>query len=179
VLSLLGVATSLLSLSACLTPAPAERAEARAAGPLRGKTEVTALAVPCVTCHPSDGARSIAHGTSASQIHASVGLRHGDLSCFACHDRRRRDHLHLADGALIAFTEGAELCSQCHGPQRRDYDHGAHGGMTGAWVKSQAPRQRNTCVTCHAPHAPAYPQVQPAPRTRDRDPLAAPRRESP
>ena len=59
-------------------------------------------------------------------------------------------------------------CAQCHGPQYRDYRHGAHGGMRGHWDLSRGPRERNHCVACHDPHAPAFGQFEPVPGPRDR-----------
>jgi hypothetical protein len=40
--------------------------------------------------------------------------------------------------------------------------------MKGYWDLQRGPRQRNGCIGCHAAHAPAYPQVLPAPPPRDR-----------
>jgi hypothetical protein len=63
-----------------------------------------------------------------------------------------------------------DLCGQCHGPQARDYAHGAHGGMTGYWDLSRGPRERNNCIDCHDPHAPAFPKVRPVFAPKDRFP---------
>lgn len=95
-------------------------------------------------------------------------LSHGELTCAACHDATDRAALHLADGRTIALLDAMTLCAQCHGPQKRDYDHGAHGGMRGHWDLARGPRERNHCVACHEPHAPAFGRFSPAPGPRDR-----------
>ena len=74
--------------------------------------------------------------------------------------------LSLAYGLFPA--DALRLCAQCHGPQYRDYRHGAHGGMRGHWDLSRGPRERNHCVACHDPHAPAFGQFEPVPGPRDR-----------
>lgn len=128
------------------------------------------LRVPCATCHSLRGDRPLPGSASElDEFHRGLVVRHGGLSCAACHSPAApAERLHLADGTELPFPEVLQLCSQCHGPQRRDFEHGAHGGMRGHWDRSRGPRERNSCVDCHDPHAPPFVGGQPLPRTRDR-----------
>ncbi len=120
------------------------------------------ITVACSTCHsvrtPDRTRRS---GVPLRDFHQGLRVAHGELSCLSCHDADDYDRLRLADGSPLPFPQVMDLCGQCHGPQRRDYDHGAHGGMRGAWDLRRGDRQRNHCVDCHDPHAPAFPRVRP------------------
>ena len=93
---------------------------------------------------------------------------HGELSCESCHDASDRTRLRLADGKTLPFDEVLTLCGQCHGPQRTAFHHGAHGGTRGYWDRTKGPQIRNSCVSCHRAHTPAYPMVVPAPPPNDR-----------
>lgn len=118
----------------------------------------------CANCHSTKTPnRELVDGTDLKDFHQGLTVVHGERSCLSCHDSENYDNLHLADGTSIPFSDTKRLCAQCHGPQHRDYEHGSHGGMTGYWDLSRGPRVRNTCTVCHDPHAPAYPQVMPAP----------------
>lgn len=128
----------------------------------------TPAGIACATCHDAGLRASLVARSGASSFHAGVALRHGGLSCDACHAPEDRTRLHLADGERIAFGDVMRLCGQCHGPQLRDYEHGAHGGMRGYWDLSRGPRERNSCIVCHGAHEPVYPLVIPAPPPRDR-----------
>jgi hypothetical protein len=136
-----------------------------------GPSENTgALSVtPCGTCHADvDDSPLPDNGASLKGPHAGLQVQHGHLHCAACHDASHRDRLHLADGRDLSLTQAMDLCAQCHGPQKRDYDHGAHGGMRGAWDLTTGPRERNHCVACHDPHAPAFGKFAPVEGPRDR-----------
>lgn len=127
--------------------------------------------VPCATCHGEGVRDNPALPRSAEGIggpHAGLVVTHGDVSCGSCHDAENRSLLHLADGTSFPLSEAMQLCRQCHGPQTRDYDHGSHGGMRGHWDLQRGPRERNHCVSCHDPHAPAFGQFLPMPAPRDR-----------
>jgi hypothetical protein len=127
------------------------------------------IGVRCATCHgPTPESSWVARDDAPSPFHESVEIRHGGLSCTSCHDAEDQTLLHLADGTTLEFFDAMRLCGQCHGPQLRDYQHGAHGGMTGYWDLRRGGRDRNHCVTCHAPHAPKYQQVRPVFPPRDR-----------
>lgn len=126
--------------------------------------------IPCATCHDgrTEEHELPAQGTSVNGPHAGLELAHGDLTCGSCHHPERYDQLRLADGTAIPMAEAMRLCGQCHGPQHRDYQRGSHGGMQGYWDLSAGPRERNHCVDCHKPHAPAYPSFEPVFPPRDR-----------
>lgn len=132
----------------------------------RGET----VGIPCGTCHE---VREEPHAlpTSAAELggpHEGLQFDHGDNACASCHHPERYDQLRLASGEAIPLTDAMRLCAQCHGTQKRDYDHGAHGGMRGHWDLASGPRERNHCVDCHDPHAPAFPSYEPVFRPRDR-----------
>jgi len=127
------------------------------------------IGVACATCHGPNPAQSWAAGSGAPEtFHEAVDLQHGDLVCNACHVDGDRTRLHLADGTSLDLGDAMTLCAQCHGVQVRDYRHGSHGGMNGHWDLRRGPRTRNHCVSCHAPHAPAYGTVLPVHPPRDR-----------
>ncbi len=120
------------------------------------------VTIACSTCHASREPKPHNRATAdLDQFHQGLQVGHGRLSCLACHNPEDYDSLRLADGMRVEYRDVMQLCAQCHGPQARDYRHGAHGGMTGYWDLSRGPRQRNNCIDCHDPHAPAYPQVMP------------------
>lgn len=126
--------------------------------------------IACATCHEgrTEEHQLPAEGGSVAGPHADLSLSHGDLSCASCHHPDRYDQLRLADGTAVPMADAMRLCGQCHGPQRRDYDRGSHGGMRGYWDLSAGPRERNHCVDCHEPHAPAFPTFEPVFPPRDR-----------
>lgn len=119
-----------------------------------------AITVRCGVCHATKPANPALRAASELDLfHQGLEVRHGDLSCLACHDPSDYDRLRSASGETIAFADRQQLCAQCHGPTARDYEHGAHGGMTGHWDLSKGPRTRLGCTQCHDPHAPAYPAM--------------------
>ena len=118
--------------------------------------------VACGTCHVTKEPNvKIASGEALKDFHPGLKYAHGNLTCLSCHNSDDYDQLRLADGRALPFPQTMTLCAQCHGPQHRDYQRGSHGGMTGYWDLTKGPRTRNHCITCHDPHAPAYPQVMP------------------
>jgi hypothetical protein len=136
--------------------------------------EGTTAPVACSTCHASrEGDVAVRGGEDLERFHRGLEVEHGQLACLACHHDDDYDRLRLATGAALEFGDVIELCGQCHGPQYRDYRNGSHGGMRGYWDLSLGDRQRNVCTDCHDPHAPAFPQVHPAPPPRDRFQLGA------
>ncbi|MFO0797032.1 MAG: hypothetical protein U0804_06110 [Gemmataceae bacterium] len=128
------------------------------------------VSIACATCHASNPSNAEARlGTPLTRFHQGLVGKHGNLSCASCHNAADGyASLRLADGRSVPYTAVMTLCAQCHGPQFRDYQHGAHGGMTGHWDLTKGGRTRNSCVDCHAPHAPRYPTVSPAPGPNDR-----------
>jgi hypothetical protein len=124
---------------------------------------------PCGTCHEAGETTPLPVDASGiAGPHEGLELHHGDIVCASCHAAEDRSALHLASGTTVPMTDALRLCAQCHGPQYRDYRHGAHGGMRGYWDLSRGPRERNHCVSCHDPHAPAFGQFEPVAGPRDR-----------
>lgn len=120
------------------------------------------VAVACATCHTTRAPNLAAtSGEGMKDFHQGLAYRHGGQTCLSCHNAANYDTLRKADGTAVPYPRVMELCAQCHGPQFRDYQAGAHGGMTGHWDLTLGPRERNNCVSCHDPHAPAYPTVMP------------------
>ncbi len=128
------------------------------------------LRLPCVSCHSLRGPQPLPASEAAlTGFHKGLTFRHGELSCASCHaPAAPAERLRLADSREIPVADALSLCSQCHGTQRRDYDHGAHGGMRGYWDLTRGPRERNSCVDCHDPHAPRYVGGLPVHSPRDR-----------
>jgi hypothetical protein len=128
------------------------------------------IGVVCVTCHGmfTEPIKMPQHASDTAGPHVGLHFNHGVQPCANCHAPEHVNQLRLADGRIIAPAQAALLCRQCHGLQARDYDHGAHGGMRGHWDETRGVRERNSCVSCHDPHEPAYPQYEPAPPPRDR-----------
>ena len=120
----------------------------------------------CETCHDQapDPTWQPAPG---EYFHSNIEVEHGPLKCAQCHDAETRA-LHLADDEILPWVDVLRLCAQCHGTQYRDYTHGAHGGMNGHWDVRQGTRERNNCVDCHTPHAPAFGKRKPVFPPRDR-----------
>ena len=129
------------------------------------------IRVRCMTCHDlQEPDRSVKSSAALKTFHKGLVYKHGNLSCLSCHNASNYDTFRLADGTALDRRHVLKLCAQCHGTQVRDYQHGAHGGMTGYWDLTKGPRQRNHCLDCHDPHAPAYPKVRPVFRPKDRFP---------
>jgi len=135
-----------------------------------------AIGVECATCHTAGDEPALADleaelaklKASPSDFHGAIELKHGNLPCDSCHDPEDRTRLRLASGETLEMGEVITLCGQCHSSQLRSYQHMAHGGARGYWDRTKGPTQRNSCVSCHAAHAPAYPLVYPAPGPNDR-----------
>jgi hypothetical protein len=159
-----------------LAPAPAAPSfEVRVHEPAR-LTSIEAAApgaqsvrVACKTCHSlREGDTLPTSPADLVDFHRGLVFEHGQLSCGSCHVAGHHDQLRLADGSTILALEVMTLCGQCHGSQMRDYRRGAHGGMRGYWDLSRGPRERNNCIDCHDPHAPAFVGGQPVLPPRDR-----------
>lgn len=115
---------------------------------------------PCSQCHgemePNPERRPL------EAMHSDIVLRHDEEHrwCLDCHDMKDRDHLRLASGSLVPFTESYRLCGQCHGTQFRDWRTGIHGKRTGFW---SGPKRYLLCVNCHNPHSPHFAPLKPLP----------------
>ena len=115
---------------------------------------------PCMECHasiPPNPERRPLEG-----MHNDIVLHHDEEHrwCLDCHDANDRDHLRLASGTLIPFTESYQLCGQCHGTQYRDWRTGIHGKRTGYW---NGAKRYLLCVHCHNPHSPRFAGLKPLP----------------
>ena len=113
---------------------------------------------PCSDCHEGEPVNFVVR--ELEEEHDELGLAHGDLWCFACHDPEDQDNLHLSDDTAVAFEDSWMLCTQCHGKKLADWRAGVHGKRTGHWW---GPKDYRTCVTCHDPHAPAFKPLEPKP----------------
>ena len=128
-----------------------------------------AIGIECATCHAAgDGPALAALAEAPKDFHAGIQMAHGKLPCNACHSPNDRTRLRLASGETLEMGEVIQLCGQCHSSQLRSFQHMAHGGARGYWDRTKGPTIRNSCVTCHAAHAPAYPLVNPAAPPNDR-----------
>ena len=124
---------------------------------------------PCGSCHHLVGPREENEfALELREFHRGVDLQHGDNTCRTCHAPPDFGSFQLASGRKVEHADAMQLCAQCHAGQWGDYQLGMHGGMTGYWDLTQGPRLRNSCLDCHAAHAPAILSVMPAPRPRPR-----------
>lgn len=127
------------------------------------------VTIACSTCHAVRPANPATRTSGDLDLfHQGLLVQHGSNACLSCHNPGDYDRLRLADGSAVEFTEVMTLCAQCHGPQWRDYQRGAHGGMAGFWDQQRGGRVRNTCTSCHDPHAPRYRGAIPMPPPKDR-----------
>jgi len=115
---------------------------------------------PCSDCHEPDMTNP--ERRQLTDMHEDIVLKHDEENrwCLDCHDADDRDHLRLASGKLIPFTESYKLCGQCHGPKYRDWKRGIHGKRTGYW---NGHKRYLLCVHCHNPHHPKFAKMKPFP----------------
>ncbi len=124
--------------------------------------EVAGTTKTCQDCHSIF--ESNPRPTDALVQHQHILLDHGtNDACLNCHDDDDRGRLRLRDGETVAFADSPQLCAQCHGPTYRDWTLGSHGRTNGYWDREAGPQERQMCVACHDPHAPAFPQIEPFP----------------
>jgi hypothetical protein len=115
---------------------------------------------PCMGCHedlkPNSTQRKLVIR------HKDIILHHDEQNrwCLDCHTSGDFNHLHLASGKLIEFTESYKLCGQCHGPTLRAWEAGEHGKRTGLW---NGEKQYLLCANCHNPHSPHFKPLKPLP----------------
>jgi nitrate reductase cytochrome c-type subunit len=127
------------------------------------------VSVSCSTCHSiREPNRQMKAAEQLAEFHRGLQYAHGGLSCLSCHNEENYDTLRLADGTPVDYANARMLCTQCHTRQGRDFERGLHGGMKGHWDLSRGPRQRNSCLDCHDPHKPAFPEMIPVFPPRDR-----------
>ncbi|MEW6161513.1 MAG: cytochrome c3 family protein [Verrucomicrobiota bacterium] len=115
--------------------------------------------------------------------HEDLVMRHGrsnrNMNCYNCHDRDNLDKLKTRDGKLFSFEESTQLCASCHGPTYRDWEIGVHGRVSGYWNRDLGSASRKECASCHHPHAPAFPEVKPAPGPHPLHPRSQPSADGP
>jgi hypothetical protein len=99
--------------------------------------------------------------------HEDLDIGHGsnnrNNNCYNCHDSRDLTRLTTRDGRVLKFEESTQLCAGCHGPTFRDWEAGIHGRTVGYWARSLGPAIRADCTSCHDPHRPTFPDLNPAP----------------
>jgi uncharacterized CHY-type Zn-finger protein len=125
----------------------------------------------CYACHdrkkPPELRFDANHNLVLPKEHDDIVMRHGTHNrnnlCFNCHNEANLELLQTRDGRELKLAESAPLCGSCHGPTYRDWDAGAHGRTSGYWDRSLGSFQRQICVSCHNPHAPAFPPQKPGP----------------
>jgi hypothetical protein len=119
---------------------------------------------PCTRCHEK-GAEFDTDRRELGDPHDQIKFEHDAEHrwCLDCHNGTDRDHLRLASGDLIDFTESYKLCGQCHGDKYRDWRAGVHGRRTGQW---DGKKTYLLCVNCHNPHSPRFRGVKPLPPPR-------------
>ena len=100
------------------------------------------------------------------------GRHNRNNHCFNCHDEANLELLQTRDGRELKLVNSTPLCGSCHGPTYRDWEAGAHGRTSGYWDRQLGAIKREDCVSCHNPHAPAFPARKPAPGPRPLHSLA-------
>ncbi|MBI2026966.1 MAG: hypothetical protein HYS98_04075 [Deltaproteobacteria bacterium] len=127
---------------------------------------------PCTQCHRATLSRNLKPDIKSRQPenHKTLILKHMPevTNCYLCHNNRSSNELHLLEGQSINYDQSAQLCSQCHGIEAADWREGLHGAQRGSW-KFDA--ERLSCVECHNPHHPTFPQYRalPPPKRRLRE----------
>ncbi len=142
----------------------------------------------CYGCHDRKKPPPLRFDTNQNLIipkeHEDIVMAHGRHNrnnlCFNCHNETNLVVLQTRDGRELKMENSAPLCGSCHGPTYRDWEAGVHGRISGYWDRKLGPFDRKLCVSCHNPHAPAFPSRKPAPgphplRARTQPALAAER----
>lgn len=140
-----------------------------------------ASGLDCYACHdrnkPAKLQFDVENKVILADEHKDLVMHHGshnrNNNCYNCHNETNLDLLQTRDGRQVKLTEPQELCGSCHGPTYRDWEAGAHGRTSGYWKRDAGPIQRKVCTSCHNPHSPAFPSLQPAPAPHPLRPLNA------
>lgn len=172
--SLLPVLT-IFALTSCSAPdrSPPDLYERDLSGGIHDTTPVYPLkgtlalhrdgdAYECTMCH--DELRN-EMGTASLQVeHADIQYAHGlNDHCLHCHNPKNPDVFIDHDGTEIGGDQSTTLCAKCHGTTFRDWGIGIHGRENGYWDRTRGPANKLTCIECHDPHAPRFPQMKPDP----------------
>ena len=117
---------------------------------------------PCTDCHDSSWDTN-PRPRKLEDEHDAMAFTHapdGRIWCLDCHDRDKRNRLHLAGGRKIKFRDSWKVCVQCHARKLEDWKAGVHGKRTGHW---RGEKTYLTCVECHDPHNPTFKKIKPKP----------------
>lgn len=118
---------------------------------------------PCANCHSKSLKELKANqGPEYRKAHWDIHLSHADenaMNCTTCHAENNMNQLTTLTGKMLSLDESFKLCGQCHSTQFKDWQGGAHGKQLNGW---KPPRVAKTCVSCHDPHKPAFPNRFPA-----------------
>jgi len=136
----------------------------------------------CYGCHENNKPPPLRYDANHNLImpeeHKDIVMGHGrhnrNNNCFNCHNETNLVVLQTRDGRELKLEESTPLCGSCHGPTYRDWEAGVHGRTSGFWNRQLGAADRNGCVSCHNPHAPAFPPRKPAPEPHPLRPLAKP-----
>lgn len=125
---------------------------------------------PCDDCHDSDWDTNTTV-RDLEEDHDTKVFTHGDgrIWCLDCHDKKKRNRLHLASGKRIKFSSSVRLCTQCHVHKLADWEAGVHGKRMGHW---RGEKTTETCVGCHNPHTPGFEKIEPLPPPRRPEQIA-------
>ncbi|MHC5078273.1 MAG: hypothetical protein ACYTHN_04605 [Planctomycetota bacterium] len=117
---------------------------------------------PCTECHDEGDEDVNPKPRVLDDPHETIVLEHGEKQswCYTCHHTVERDHLRLADGTPVPYTESFRLCGQCHGTVYRDWKAGIHGRRMGMW---DGHKRYLLCAHCHDPHSPRFKPLKPLP----------------
>ncbi len=113
---------------------------------------------PCMECHQHVNAVRPGY-PDHKQPHRNMHFDHMRTLgvCSSCHPPTNYDKLWLLDKTMIPFDESYRVCGQCHAEKFRDWGLNIHGKQIGSWQRNKV---RTTCVACHPPHAPRFPQMK-------------------
>lgn len=118
----------------------------------------------CQKCHDGERPLSMSKGLGHQGMSRGDSVRgHGDADfrCQKCHDESSPRRFRLLTKESLSVTETPVLCGQCHGLVKRDWNLGLHGKSVGGWARPQ--RQHHSCLDCHDPHQPGFPQMRAEP----------------
>lgn len=95
--------------------------------------------------------------------HTHIELQHGiNTRCAHCHHLDDRNKLVLREtGEAIPYSDSVRMCSQCHPTIAADWQAGMHGRTNGYWNADLGEVERMVCVSCHDPHRPREPAMNP------------------
>jgi hypothetical protein len=135
------------------------------------KSGEDASGLDCYACHEKNKTPHVNVDTNGNVIlpkeHEELVMRHGrnnlNNQCFNCHDPEKLDQLKTKDGKRLTWDETTKLCASCHGPTYRDWEAGIHGRPAGYWNTNLGAQTKVQCASCHHPHSPAFPALNPAP----------------